>query len=201
MRTQPLFHLFTLSLFIYMPHITLPEGLPGIRSLAVYRPETGQPLYELAQALLRSGSPDSTLTSAERELIAAFVSKQNCTAFCMNSHAAASRYLYGDQRDLVDDVLNNPDNASIAPKLKALLAIAHHVQADARTVSNALVAAARAEGATDGDIHDTVLIAASFCMYNRYVDGLATLTPTDPAAYEAMGERMGTLGYQVPKTT
>ncbi|GAB4051689.1 carboxymuconolactone decarboxylase family protein [Spirosoma litoris] len=181
-----------------MPHIPLPDGVPGIRSLVMYRPDTGQHLYDLAQALLRSGSPDSTLSDAERELIAAFVSKQNQTAFCMNSHAAASRYLYADQRDLVDLTLDDPAAAPISAKLKALLSIAGHVQTDARTVSNDLVAAARAEGATDGDIHDTVLIAASFCMYNRYVDGLATLTPTDPAAYEAMGERMGTLGYQLP---
>lgn len=165
----------------------------------MYRPETGQPLYELAQVLLRAGSPDSTLMDAERELIAAYVSKQNQTDFCMNSHAAASRYLYADQRDVVDQTLNDVDSAPISAKLKTLLTIAGHVQADARTVSPELVSAARAEGATDGDIHDTVLIAASFCMYNRYVDGLATFTPTDPATYDAMGERMGTLGYQLPK--
>lgn len=181
-----------------MPHIALNNEAPGIRSLALYRPDTGQPLYELAQALLRAGSPDSTLTDANRELIAAFVSGQNCTDFCMNSHAAAARFLYGADEAVVDQVLHSPDTAAISPKLRALLAIAGHVQADARTVSSALVEAARAEGATDGDIHDTVLIAAAFCLYNRYVDGLATLTPTDPAAYKAMGERMGTLGYVLP---
>ncbi len=166
----------------------------------MYRPETGQPLYALAQTLLRAGSPDSTLADAERELIAAFVSKQNQTDFCMNSHAAAARYLFADQRDLVDQALENTATAPISAKLKALLAIADHVRADARTVSDDLVATAHDEGATEGDVHDTVLIAAAFCMYNRYVDGLATLTPTDPAAYDAMGERMGTIGYQVPNT-
>ena len=164
----------------------------------MYRPDTGQPLYALAQALLRAGSPDSTLTSAERELIAAFVSKQNQTDFCQNSHAAAARFLYADQQELVDQALENASTAPISARLKALLAIADHVRADARTVSDDLVATAQIEGATDGDVHDTVLIAAAFCMYNRYVDGLATLTPTDPAAYEAMGERMGTTGYQLP---
>ena len=182
-----------------MPHITLPDGVPGIRSLVMYRPDTGQPLYALAQALLRAGSPDSALTDAERELIAAFVSKQNRTDFCMNSHAAAARYLYGDQRNVVDQTLDDPSTAPVSAKLKALLTIADHVRDDARTVSDELVIAARKEGATDGDIHDTVLIAASFCMFNRYVDGLASFTPTDPAAYEAMGERMGTIGYVVPK--
>ncbi|GAB2603094.1 carboxymuconolactone decarboxylase family protein [Spirosoma areae] len=164
----------------------------------MYRPDTGQSLYELAQALLRACSPDSTLSDAERELIAAFVSSRNATDFCMNSHAAAARYLYADERDIVDKVLADPNTAPISAKLKTLLTIADHVRADARTVSDELVAVARNEGATDGDIHDTVLITASFCMYNRYVDGLASLTPTDPATYEAMGERMGTIGYQLP---
>ncbi len=181
-----------------MPHIQLDNDAPGIRSLALYRPETGKPLYELAQALLRAGSPDSTLTDAQRELIAAVVSSRNNTSFCMNSHAAASCYLYGDEHPIVDQTLANPDTAPISAKLRALLTIAERVADDARTVSADVVAAARSEGATDGDIHDTVLIAASFCLYNRYVDGLATLTPTDPATYETMGERMGTIGYAQP---
>jgi uncharacterized peroxidase-related enzyme len=182
-----------------MPHIKLNNEAPGIRSLVIYRPDTGKPLYELAQALLRAGSPDSTLSDAERELIAAFVSSQNSTDFCLNSHAAASRYLFGEQASVVDQTLHNPQTAPISPKLRALLTIAGRVTADARTVTEDVVAAARAEGATDGDIHDTVLIAASFSMYNRYVDGLATLTPDNPADYVAMGERMGTMGYVLPK--
>lgn len=184
-----------------MAHIPVPEGIPGIRSLVMYRPDTGKHLYDLAQALLRQGSPDSDLSSAERELIAAFVSNCNKTVFCTNSHAAAARFLYGQDSSLVDAALTDSQTAPISAKLKALLVIAERVQDDARTVSDDLVEAARQAGATDGDIHDTVLIAASFCMYNRYVDGLATLTPTDPAAYEAMGERMGTLGYQLPSQT
>lgn len=184
-----------------MAHITLPDNVPGIRSLAQYRPDIGKPLYELAQALLRAGSPDSTLTDAERELIAAYVSSLNRTDFCMNSHAAASRYLFGEAREVVDQTLANPDTAPISARLRALLAIAKRVTNDARTVDNEVIKTARAEGATDGDIHDTVLIAASFAMYNRYVDGLATLTPTDPAVYEIMGERMGMLGYLPPVPT
>jgi len=165
----------------------------------MYRPDTGRLLYELAQSLLRAGSPDSTLTDAERELLAAYVSSRNQTAFCTNSHAAAARYLYGDQQTLVDQVLTDPATAPVSAKLRALLTIAGRVAADARTVDEAVVSAARREGATDGDIHDTVLIAASFCLFNRYVDGLATLTPVDPAAYRTMGERMGTVGYVLPE--
>ncbi len=178
-----------------MPHIQVPEGVPGIRSLVMYRPETGKPLYDLAQALLRNESP---LSPAERELIAAYVSSRNDCQFCTNSHAAAARYLYWDEKSTVDLVLDDYQSAPISGKLKALLTIAGKVQQDARTVNAEDVALARQHGATDRDIHDAVLIAAAFCMFNRYVDGLASFTPTDPAAYEAMGERMVEKGYVLP---
>ncbi|GAB4017887.1 carboxymuconolactone decarboxylase family protein [Spirosoma koreense] len=178
-----------------MPHISLPDGVPGIRSLVMYRPDTGKPLYELAQILLRGDSP---LSQGERELIATYVSSRNNCNFCTQSHAAAARALFGLDREVVDFVLDEYETAPISEKMKALLTIAGRVQADARTVSETDVARAREQGATDRDIHDTVLIAATFCLFNRYVDGLATLSPTDPAVYEPMGERLAKNGYALP---
>jgi len=178
-----------------MPHIPLPEGVPGIRSLAMQYPESGKYLYELAQILLRHESP---LSPAERELIAAYVSYLNECKFCYSSHAAASRFLLQDQAGIVDLVLKDYLSAPISDKLKALLTIAGKVKEDARMVNEQDVELARTHGANDRDIHDTVLIAATFCMFNRYVDGLATLTPDDPGAYIPMGERMATKGYVLP---
>lgn len=177
-----------------MAYINVPEGVPGIRSLVMFRPETGKPLYELAQVLLRG---ESTLSEAERELIAAYVSSRNNCMFCMSSHAAASRCLYGDEKKVVDEVLRDMPNAHISDKLKALLNIAGKVQILGKEVKEEDVEAARKLGATDGEIHDTVLIAAAFCMFNRYVDGLGSWTPTDPAVYEEMGVRMSK-GYVPP---
>src|SRR5689334_118765 len=108
-----------------MAHIQVPEGVPGIRSLVMFRPETGKPLYQLAQVLLRG---ESTLSEAERELIAAYVSKRNDTVFCMRSHAAASRALYGDDKNIVDEVLADIQHAPVSDKMKALLNIAGKVQ-------------------------------------------------------------------------
>ncbi len=179
-----------------MAHIQVPEGVPGIRSLVMFRPETGKPLYELAQVLLRGESP---LSPAERELIAAYVSSRNNTMFCMMSHAAASRSLYGDEKNIVDEVLQNVDGAPVSDKLKALLHIAGKVQILGKEVTEDDVAEARKYGAGDREIHDTVLIAAAFSMYNRYVDGLASWTPTDPEAYVEMGHRMAEKGYVQPK--
>jgi uncharacterized peroxidase-related enzyme len=178
-----------------MAHIQVEEGVPGIRSLVMFRPETGKPLYELAQILLRG---ESSLSEAERELIGAYVSSRNNCMFCMSSHAAAARCLYGDEKNIVEDVLKDVNHANISNKLKALLHIAGKVQILGKEVTEDDVAAARKEGAHDREIHDTVLIAATFSMFNRYVDGLASWTPTDPKVYEEMGVRMAK-GYVMPQ--
>lgn len=181
-----------------MPHIQLPDGVRGIRSLVLYRPDTGKPLYELAQVLLRGDSP---LSQAERELIATYVSARNECNFCTQSHAATARALFGDDREVVDFVLDEYETAPISDKMKALLTIAGRVQADARTVSDELVAQARSQGATDRDIHDTVLIAATFCLFNRYVDGLATATPHDPALFRQRAAPVCEFGYSAANPT
>lgn len=179
-----------------MAHINVPEGVPGIRSLVMFRPETGQHLYELAQVLLRGG--DSTLSEAERELIAAYVSHLNDCMFCMSSHAAAARCLYGENEIIVDEVLSDMKTSSVSDKMKSLLNIAGKTQILGKEVKQHDVDAARELGATDREIHDAVLIAASFSMFNRYVDGLASLTPTDPEVYKEMGKHM-VKGYNLPK--
>ena len=178
-----------------MAHIKVEEGVPGIRSLVLFRPETGKPLYDLAQVLLRGPSP---LSEAERELIAAYVSHRNDCMFCRNSHAEAAKCLYGEEEAVVDDVLRDMKLSSVSDKMKALLNIAGKVQILGNKVTPGDIAAARSLGADDREIHDTVLIAASFSMFNRYVDGLASFTPTDPAVYEEMGKRMAK-GYSLPR--
>jgi uncharacterized peroxidase-related enzyme len=180
-----------------MPHIALPEGLPGITGGFAFRPETAAPMRQLAEVLLRG---DNTLSSGEREMIAAFVSARNDCAFCDASHRAAAAHHLDGNYQLVDAVRDAPDDAPVSAKLRALLRIAAQVQQGGKRVTADDVARARAEGATDVEIHDTVLIAAAFCMFNRYVDGLATWTPTDRAVYHEMGRRMATEGYVRPRT-
>jgi uncharacterized peroxidase-related enzyme len=175
-----------------MPHIKLPDGLPGISSAFAFRPETAKPMRALAEVLLRG---PSTLTSGEREMIATFVSTRNDCYFCESGHRAAAAHHLGGDYELVDAVRADYRNAPVSPKLKALLTIAASVQQGGKDVTSEEVAPARKEGATDLEIHDTVLIAAAFCMYNRYVDGLATFTPADPRQYEEMGARMAAQGY------
>jgi uncharacterized peroxidase-related enzyme len=175
-----------------MPHITLPEGLPGIRGPMAFRPETAKPLNELVEILLRG---PSTLTPGERELIATYVSSQNDCFFCQNIHGAVAAYHLGGDEKLVMDVKQNYEGSPVSSKLKALLAIAGKVQQSGKQVKPEDIARARQEGATNLEIHDTVLIAAVFCLANRYVDGLATWQPDDPVMYRARGAKTAREGY------
>ena len=177
-----------------MSHIALPEGLPGISAGFAFRPETAKPMRELAHILLHE--PNS-LTQGERELIATFVSSRNNCQFCQLSHGAAAACHLGDA-SVVEKVKTDFESAPVSDKLKALLAIAGRVQQDGKLVTKSDVEAARKQGATDLEIHDTVLIAAAFSMYNRYVDGLNTWQPRDPDRYTEMGKHLAEHGYNQP---
>ncbi|HSY35434.1 MAG TPA: peroxidase-related enzyme [Acidobacteriaceae bacterium] len=177
-----------------MPHIALPEDMPGITAGFAFRPDTAKPMRELAHILLHTSGNDG-FSSRDRELVAAFVSSRNTCYFCQTSHGAAASHLNGGSTDLVESVCRDYRSAAISEKLKALLAIAEQVQIDGKRVTKELVEEARKQGATDLDIHDAVLIAAAFSMYNRYVDGLATVQPRNEAMYVEMGKRMAEQGY------
>ncbi len=179
-----------------MAHIRLSEGAtkgqPGIRGLFDFRPETAKPLCELANVLLHA---PGTLSPGERELIATYVSSRNDCFYCQTSHGAIVAHHLGGDEELVRQVKRDFEQAAISEKLKALLAIAGKVQRGGKNVQPEDIERARRQGATDREIHDTVLIAAAFCMYNRYVDGLATWAPSDPAAYRERAAKVAESGY------
>ncbi len=174
-----------------MPHISLPP-MPGIVGLMQYRQDTGRALSVLAETLLRGESP---LTRGERELIAAHVSRGNGCHFCHRSHAAFAAAQLDGGEEFVAATLSDVPGSKLAPKMKALLGIADHVRELGTHVTEADIAEARAAGATDRELHDTVLIAAAFCMFNRYVDGLGTIAPPEGDAYREMAARIVGDGY------
>jgi uncharacterized peroxidase-related enzyme len=174
-----------------MPHITLEAHLPGITGLLEYHQEAGKPIRDLTQLLLRG---PSTLSEADRELIATVVSNQNQCTFCTTAHTAAAS-LYLGEKETAEAVKNDLLNAPITPKLKALLNIAIKVAESGKSVTQAIINEAKTAGATDLEIHDTVLIAALFCLYNRYVDGLATALPAQPNYYDGLAEVLVKEGY------
>jgi AhpD family alkylhydroperoxidase len=198
-----------------MPHVELPP-LPGIVGLLAGYPRTGEQLSGLADALLRG---PSSLTPAERETIGAYVSARNNCEFCASTHSAVALRLQsgtavaglpvtGGNPETIDSagagghaaVTAGADAqpAEAGVKMQALLALAEKVRVDGRSVTEADIRRAREAGADDQAIHDTVLTAAMFSMFNRYVDGLATLTPTDPGHYDRHAQMLADHGYRRP---
>lgn len=178
-----------------MAYIDLQTDLPGVTGLLEYRKDTGDLLRELTQLLLRG---PSTLTEAEREMIATVVSEGNQCTYCVTSHAAAIDAYFDDDNAISAQVRRDHTRAEVSNKMKALLTIASHVQQSGRDVSAADITSAKSNGASDREIHDTVMIAALFSFYNRYVDGLGTWAPDNPDYYRAMAHRLKDKGYHRP---
>jgi len=176
-----------------MAHIDLGNDLPGIRGPMVYRPEMSRPLNALAEILLRD--ENNTLSRGERELIGTYVSSLNDCFFCQNAHGGLAQHYMQCDMTFIDAIKRDPEVTPISEKMKALLAIAGKVQVSGKAVMPEDIARAREQGATDKEIHDTVLIAAAFCMFNRYVDGLGTWAPEDRQYYIDRGPRRAAEGY------
>ena len=174
-----------------MPYIPVEDYLPGITGLLEYRKDSAQPIRELTHLLLRG---PSTLTEGERELIATIVSHNNECKFCTSAHTAAADMLLGEC-ETAEKIKRDIETSPVTEKMKALLIIARQVQQSGKHVTDASILRAKQAGATDLEIHDTVLIAALFSLYNRYVDGLSTVTPTDPVFYKGLAERIVNHGY------
>jgi uncharacterized peroxidase-related enzyme len=175
-----------------MGHLQLPWGLPGIVGPLAFSPKTAKPLLELAEILLRS---PNLLTSAEWEMIAGHVSDRNECNFCQLSHGAAAATDLNGNCDLMEQIKMNPEGAAVSEKLKALLKIAGKVQQGGKQMSAADVKRSRREDASDKEIHDAVLIAASLCIFNRYVDGLTAWQTQDPDVYREIGQHTAGLRY------
>jgi uncharacterized peroxidase-related enzyme len=176
---------------LIMPYVAVEKHLPGITGLLEYRKDTAQPIRDLTQILLRGAS---TLSEADRELIATVVSNGNTCKFCTTAHTAAAGLLLGET-DTAEKVKQNIATAPVSEKMKALLTIADKVRQNGKLVTPELIEKAKAEGASDVEIHDTVLIAALFCLYNRYVDGLATSLPENDSYYLTLADRLVNHGY------
>ncbi len=176
-----------------MAYIDFKNDLPGIRGPMVYRPETGAVLNQLAEILLHD--ENNTLSRGDREMIGAYVSSENDCFFCQNVHGAMAQYYYQKDMPFIDAIKNDFQSAPISEKLKSLLSIAGSVQKGGKMVTQDQIDEAKKQGATDREIHDTVLIAAAFCMFNRYVDGLNTWAPLDRQVYVDRAAMRAKEGY------
>jgi uncharacterized peroxidase-related enzyme len=179
----------------------LPD-VPGILAAMRLTPGLGVHMRGLANELLVHDYPGATLARAEREMLAAAVSAANDCFYCMDSHGAFATALLerGGQAELVPLVegLKEGSAEGLDRRMRALLDIALVVRRNGLELTTAEVQAARAAGATDGDVQLAVLIAAAFSMYNRMVDGFRAMTPPSVEAYRTRAGEIAEHGYGPP---
>jgi uncharacterized peroxidase-related enzyme len=166
----------------------------------IERPDVYAHLAGLANIMLHQTHPSSTLKLFDRELIGSHVSSLNGCDYCHAIHGAIA-IAHQDDPQLVHDVKCDMETSKASAKMKALLKIACMVKDSGKEVNSEAIEEATCEGATEIDIHDTVLIASMFCMFNRYVEGLRTEMPKDLGTFERRGKMMAVTGYQAPTPT
>ncbi len=170
------------------PYIELDQDFPGIVSLFMYDKEVASKLTAMGQTIMRR---PRGLSIGERELIAAFVSKLNRCNFCYQSHAACAKEFLDPT--FVSEVCLYHTSTGISNKMRSLLHVAMDVRSLDRELLEISIGEAKVAGATDEEIHDTVLVTAFFSMCNRYVDGLgATFKESEP---EQGGISLAKYGY------
>jgi uncharacterized peroxidase-related enzyme len=177
-----------------MAHIQVPNDAPGIVGLMLANPKTAIHLNALADSILCDETKN--LTKAERETIASYVSYLNNCVFCSESHAEVANAHFS-KPNVAQQCWDQSTWHSLPLKMQAILKVAGKVQKDPRLVNPSDITQMHELGLTDQDIHDVVLIAAAFCMYNRYVDGLGTWAPPrGDTSYKEMGKKLKEVGYQ-----
>ncbi|MCI5092360.1 carboxymuconolactone decarboxylase family protein [Phaeodactylibacter sp.] len=176
-----------------MAYIDSGNNRMGIVELLLYKPVTGKIISEFTNALLQGPSP---LSVAQREMIATFVSHLNGCEFCYKMHKAVMESADAEEGEILECAIYQVESEKVTPKLKALLKLAKLIQSNELHAMEKEISNAHAAGASDEEIHDTVLISSAFCMFNRYVDGLGANLPKDEGAYSSLGAFVAKQGYK-----
>lgn len=165
--------------------------IPDILHLFRFKTRTTDHLVRLTDEVMRGPSP---LSPGLRELIGAYVSKQNQYSFCMRAHvAAAAQYL---DRDLVDEVLRDLDGSRLDDADKALLRFVGKVVKDRAGITASDVDLVKAAGFSEEAIYDALTVASLFCFYNTWNAG-AGVRDMNAAGYAYSGEVLKKRGYRM----
>ena len=178
-----------------MPYIPIINNTPGIVGLLDTYTDTGKVLRNLADILLNKNS--NAFIKAERETVASYVSFLNNCNFCYKSHSSIADFLWekkGQTKEYIDKIETLEEIMS-SSKIETLLYIAKKLHACPQGIKQEDIDLLFTFNFTPDDINDLILIISSFCMFNRYVDGLGTLPALDDDMYNNMAEKIAINGY------
>jgi uncharacterized peroxidase-related enzyme len=161
-----------------------------IWNLLAFRPKAAQHLARFSHEIMHEDAP---ISSAMRELIAAYTSSLNRCEFCMKAHAAVAAWLYQDEalvwsviRDMEGSVLPEPD--------KAMLRFARKVALDSGAIDASDITTLHSSGWDDASIYYAIAACALFNFYNRFVSANG-VKPVSDEAFRRFGRRMAEHGY------
>jgi uncharacterized peroxidase-related enzyme len=175
-----------------MAYIQIDSSLPGMQSLLDYRPQIASPLKTLMAVMMRS---KEGLSKGERELIATYVSNLNDCYNCHQIHGEVAQCFFEELPDLVESIKTDIHNADLTQRQKAILGIAANVQKNGKLVTDQQISGAKNLGISDLEIHDTVLISAMFCFFNRYIDGLGIVSQDTTETFKERAKMIAEFGY------
>ncbi len=180
----------TKALFAFIRMVSR-QPTPEVLKVIKYRPGfLGDRLKNVTHEAMRGSSSWSV---ADRELMAAFISKLNACEYCIGAHSAVSARAYGDGAK-VEAVLADLDRAVIEEPLRATLSMLRKVtlgQSVGVDDMRALIAA----GVSPAQIRDALAVAFAFNTMNRLADAFGFVVP-GPEAFEAGAKFLLARGYR-----
>jgi uncharacterized peroxidase-related enzyme len=167
------------------------QPLPDAAKLVFYRPGFyGARAKKFTHEAMRGPSDWSV---ADRELMAAFVSKVNESAFCVGAHSATAGRAYHD-RAKVQAVLADLDSAPIEDGLRATLRMLGKLTRQA-TVTAEDMQAVLSAGVSRQQVEDALAICAAFNTTDRLADAFG-FELLSPEGYEAGAKVLLKRGYR-----
>ena len=154
--------------------------LPDAAKLVFYRPDFyGARAKEFTHEAMRG---PSAWTVGDRELMAAYVSKVNDSAFCIGAHTATASQAYRDG-PRVAAVLADLDSAPVEEPLRATLRMLGKLTAEGK-LSPGDMREVLAAGVSAEQVEDALAVCAAFNTTDRLADafGFEVLTPEGFAA-------------------
>ncbi len=131
-------------------------------------PEAAGFIAPLNQFIMRG---DSAFAPAERELMAAYVSRLNSCGYCSGVHEATAT-AFGVDPKILQQLMDDIESASISAGMKPVLRFVRQLTLSPAKVTPADIEDIRQAGWSENAIHSAILVAALFAFMNRYVDGL-----------------------------
>ncbi|MEU4311533.1 carboxymuconolactone decarboxylase family protein [Nocardia sp. NPDC024068] len=165
--------------------------LPDAAKLVFYRPGFyGAAAKALTHEAMRGPSEWSV---ADRELMAAYVSVVNESAFCVGAHTATATRAYRDGAK-VRAVLADPDTAPIGEGLRATLRMLATLTRQG-TVSAEDMREVLAAGVSPRQIEDALAVCTAFDITDRLADAFGFAIP-GPEGFAAGAKYLLARGYR-----